>query len=663
MPYSIDNPPDKIKDMPKHAQEIFISAFNNALKQYDGDEERANKVAYAAVKNEYKQDKDGNWIAKESEVSMKTKESMSDDDKRNLLQSALEMKFPSSDRVVPSGSWIVDIFDTEIVYRKDGIDYKASYVIDPEGNVTFGEPTKVKRQTTYVAIESLQNAYAEILQEVGRRNASLDLARIKKIRELCEELLNDDEPEEKKTKEALKEAKSVLKWLQEQKAMKTEDDVKFPAEAFAYVPDIEKPSGWKLRLWEDPEKKITRKELGIAAAALSPGGFKGQKVEIPKEALSAVKRKIRAAYRSLGVEDEDIPRWVQESTIRSLFANYIPLTEADIGSKGIAKIVVIQPGWGNPVDNHYYPAETLSRDYPVFEGAKMYADHQTEEEEKERPEGSIREWVASLKNVRFEEGVGIVGDAVIIEPWLQQKLAVLRDQKLLSEMGISIRAAGVGTKGKIDGKDANVVERITRVRSVDFVTEAGAGGGVLLYETEREFDIDVITLNVLRERRPDLVKSIESEVKETMLKEVKKAMEAEERIQELEGQVETLTTENTDLKNKNSEAEKAQRIAEAKSIIDEAIGKSELPDAAKERLVERFKDAESADGVEDAIKAEKEYLDKLAEGGKVKGLGPTDPDPQKSKEALKESFKAMYLSEGKSEEEAEKLAETAVNAR
>ena len=58
MPYSIDDPPEKIKDMPKHAQEIFISAFNAALEQYDGDEARANQVAYAAVKDKYKQDKD-----------------------------------------------------------------------------------------------------------------------------------------------------------------------------------------------------------------------------------------------------------------------------------------------------------------------------------------------------------------------------------------------------------------------------------------------------------------------------------------------------------------------------------------------------------------------------------------------------------------------------
>ena len=581
MPYSIDNPPDKIKDMPKHAQEIFIAAFNNAIKQYEGDEERANKVAYAAVKNEYEQDKDGNWIAKESEVSMK---------------------------------------------------------------------------------DELQEKYAELIQEVGKRNAALDLARIKKIRELCEELLNSEEPEEKKTKEALKEAKAVLKWLKEQDLVKTEDGVKFPKSAYAYAPS-DNVSEWKLRIWEDLAQKVTRKQLGAAAAALSPGGFRGQKVAIPVDELAAVKRKIRAEYRKLDVEDEDIPRWVQESITRSLFDNYTSLDEADISSKGIAKVIVIKPGWGNPVDNHYYPVETLSRDYAVFEGVKMYADHQTEEEEKQRPEGSIREWVASLKNARFEEGVGIVGDAIIIEPWLQQKLAMLRDQKLLSEMGISIRAAGIGTKGKVDGKDANVVERITRVRSVDFVTEAGAGGGVLLYETEREYDIDVINLNVLRERRPDLVKSIENEVKETMLKEVKKAMESEERIKELEGQVETITAERDEAQTKLSESEKAQRVAEAKSVIDEAIGKSELPEAAKERIVEKFKDAESADGVEDAIKAEREYLDKLAEAGKVKNLGPSEPDAKKARDELKESFKKSYIAAGKSEEEAEKLAETAVNAR
>jgi cation transport regulator len=656
MPYSIDNPPEKIKDMPKHAQEIFIAAFNNAIKQYDGDEARANQVAYAAVKNDYKQDADGNWTAKEAHphgehicvcADCKKEVTVGTGEKCNTQKcpecgSFMTAKEPGENReaekpietVIAKGIDVIEIRCPDC--HGDRFELEGSHL----RCVQCG--TLVEKNTEVTMKDELQEKYAEIIQEIGKRNAALDAARIKKIRDLCEELLAGDEPEEKKTKEALKEANAVLTWLREQKLMKTEDDVKFPAEAYAYVGDPEKPSGWKLRLWENPTDKITRKQLGAAAAALSPGGFRGQKVDIPREELSAVKRKIRAEYRKLDVADEDIPRWVQESSTRSLFSNFISLGEATVGTKGIAKVVVIKAGWGNPVDNHYYPAETLSRDYPVFEGAKMYADHQTEQEEKQRPEGSIRQWVASLKNVRFEEGTGIVGDAVIIEPWLQQKLATLRDQKLLSEMGISIRAAGVGTKGKIDGKEANVVERITRVRSVDFVTEAGAGGGVLLYETEKEFDIDVINLDVLRERRPDLVKQIENEVKEKTLKEVKKTMELEEELKDTKEQLETVTKERDEAQTKFTEAEKAQKKAEAKSVIDEAIGKSDLPEAAKERLVEKFKDAESADGIEDEIKAEKDYVDKLAEAGKVKGLGPTNPDPEKSKKELRESFKRLH---------------------
>ena len=118
-------------------------------------------------------------------------------------------------------------------------------------------------------------------------------------------------------------------------------------------------------------------------------------------------------------------------------------------------------------------------------------------------------------------------------------------------------------------------------------------------------------------------------------------MEIEEELKNTKEQLETVTAERDETQTKLTEAETAQRKAEAKSIIDEAISKSELPEAAKERLVEKFKDAESADGIEDAVKAEKDYVDKLAEAGKVKGLGPTTPDPEKSKESLRESFKKL----------------------
>ncbi len=562
MPYaSLNELPDGVKKLPKHAQEIYMSAFNAAIKQYEGNEGQAHGTAWAAVKTKYRQNEDGSWVAKEAK-----------------------------ERLV-----------------------------------------------------ALQAQYSEIMQEAGRRNATLDATRIKKIVELCQELLTSEgEPDEKKVKEALKEATSVVKWLKEQAVVKTEDGEEYPANAFAYVPDADKPSTWKLRLWEGPVKEVTRAQLGRAAAALSPGGFSGHKVTIPSDDLSAVKRKIRSEYRKLDVEEEEISPWVKEAMTRELLLNYMPLTEATF-DKGRAHVIIIKAGF-NSDKSRYYPADMLKRDYGVFEGQKMYADHPTKEEDKVLPERSIKNtgWVAVLKNVTCDENGTVTGVAEIIEPWLMTKLATLRDKKLLSEMGISINALGNASKATIDGTETLVIEEFTGSRSVDFVTEPGAGGNVTFYESDRNRDIDLVELSGLKERRPDLVKLIEASVRAEITKEVKKAMENEEKIRELEGQIETLTTELTGLKTKMAEAEKAKAKAEAQATIKEAVDKAELPDAAKVRLIERFKDSESADGIAEAIQSEVDYIAKLSEAGKVKGLGATKRNPEADAKALKESYKTLH---------------------
>lgn len=66
MPYdSIRELPDSVRDnLPKHAQEIYKSAFNSAWDEYDHDEERARKVAWSAVKDEYEKNDSGHWVKK-----------------------------------------------------------------------------------------------------------------------------------------------------------------------------------------------------------------------------------------------------------------------------------------------------------------------------------------------------------------------------------------------------------------------------------------------------------------------------------------------------------------------------------------------------------------------------------------------------------------------
>ncbi len=67
MPYpKVSDLPDSVRDnLPEHAQEIYRASFNNAWEEYGHDEERAHRVAWAAVKRDYEKDPDtGSWNQK-----------------------------------------------------------------------------------------------------------------------------------------------------------------------------------------------------------------------------------------------------------------------------------------------------------------------------------------------------------------------------------------------------------------------------------------------------------------------------------------------------------------------------------------------------------------------------------------------------------------------
>ena len=88
---------------------------------------------------------------------------------------------------------------------------------------------------------------------------------------------------------------------------KREDGEDFPAAAFAYVPDPEKPSTWKLRLWDSLEERETPSQIGRAVAALGRRGFMGNRVQLPRDAVAGGKRKVLAAWRRVHDEGETPP--------------------------------------------------------------------------------------------------------------------------------------------------------------------------------------------------------------------------------------------------------------------------------------------------------------------------------------------------------------------
>jgi len=67
MPYSSnDELPKSVRNnLPEHAQAIYRKAFNRALAQYQ-QEERAHKVAWSAVEQEYEKTASGDWGKKSS---------------------------------------------------------------------------------------------------------------------------------------------------------------------------------------------------------------------------------------------------------------------------------------------------------------------------------------------------------------------------------------------------------------------------------------------------------------------------------------------------------------------------------------------------------------------------------------------------------------------
>jgi hypothetical protein len=95
---------------------------------------------------------------------------------------------------------------------------------------------------------------------------------------------------------------------------KTEDGNEYPASAYAYVPDPDMPSSWKLRLWQTPEDKVTSRQVGLAIAALGKG-YRGNKVQLPADAVAGVKNKVLKAWETVHGKDEEVPEVLKKDDI------------------------------------------------------------------------------------------------------------------------------------------------------------------------------------------------------------------------------------------------------------------------------------------------------------------------------------------------------------
>lgn len=429
---------------------------------------------------------------------------------------------------------------------------------------------------------------------------------------------------------------------------------------WAYVGDAEDPQTWKLR-FREADGSVSRRDLGRATAHLSPGGFDGRRLECPEADLPEVKRRLREAYAEIG---QDAPVWVQKRGLeRFEGVTVVSLEESVVDeAAGDVTVTVIRPGTNRDrtVD---YPAAVLARDFKVFEGAKMFCDHASFQEDQVRPEGSLTKWVATLREVWVEADGRIRGKARVIDDGFKAKLKNLKASDMLGEMGVSIRALGEATRGKVRS-----VQRLLKCRSVDFVTFPGAGGVVECYESASEHpqDVDLIDESVFRERRPDLVEIIEAAARESVAREngimSEEATDLKARLSEAEGREAELQKENETLKESATEAQQASARATAAVKIAEAIASAkDLLEPTRTRLLERFKDAETSEGIAEAIEGEMKYLREVGIPGRVDGMGDTKNEKVApvGHEKLVATMTESYRRQGFSEDEAKRRGEVA----
>jgi hypothetical protein len=347
----------------------------------------------------------------------------------------------------------------------------------------------------------------------------------------------------------------------------------------------------------------------------------------------------------VGEPTEVEAKTVYEPVADSLGEEFIPLTEKALAQDGTAEIKIIQPGWGS---SGFYSKEMLTRDASVYKpGLHLYWDHPTESEDKERPERSLRDLAAQLTTGgEYKEGLngpGVYAKAKVFSPYREAL------EELAPHIGVSHRALGKAVQGEAEGKKGPIIEKIVAAKSVDFVTTPGAGGKVVqLFEAAR---------TKAQEGKQDKTEAEKEEAKR--MEEIKELQEAKSELEKEKG---TLEQENARLK-------ESAVLKEAHDIMAEKVNASELPEVTKTRLVDTLgKNPPVKEGeldkpefekdIDEAIKTETDYIAKITESGKIKGMGSSE-----SKGALKATFKAGFLREGKSEEDAEKMAEIAVQGR
>ena len=308
---------------------------------------------------------------------------------------------------------------------------------------------------------------------------------------------------------------------------------------------------------------------------------------------------------------------------------FVSLLEKSVRRDGTIPIKLIRPGWGA---SGYYAPQLLERDGPkaFMAGTKMFWNHPTQTEEAERPERDLRDLAAELtEDAAYQangaDGPGLYANAKVFTTYREHV------DELAPHIGVSINALAQVRQGEVDGRKGTIVESINHVKSVDFVTEPGAGGKILqLFEAARQPRNTPAT-------EPDLPTGV---------------TKMDEDLKRLQEQMQQLQQENARLKEANI-------LRDARDYVRQRLAGAEMPDVTRVRLVESLSaNPPTADGaldlkalgesVDGRVKAEIEYLQQAAGygTGRIAGMGASDNISGPTLEAADKRLNAALASMG-----------------
>lgn len=114
MPYTIDNPPDYVKNLPKRAIELCVAAWN-ATYERTQDEDKSRIACWGAVKTKFEQNPEGEWIQKTKEASMLNLEELNSVQKAYAAHNRLHAEYLDARHAARKKAQIQE--DHEIIVR------------------------------------------------------------------------------------------------------------------------------------------------------------------------------------------------------------------------------------------------------------------------------------------------------------------------------------------------------------------------------------------------------------------------------------------------------------------------------------------------------------------------------------------------------------------